>query len=365
MTEVTRLLTVNLEPKFYTAHVPRQSINYRGYSLDLTETDYEEVVSLLPEYWNTDKDRMLRFIAFSDKSFYCERVKEVFNYTTREVEQKVYKFDAATPEQVTQVFNLFLDYYSKKRIEIVENLYDSILHKIRDLSYIEYNLLQSRDKILKDTDYMFLADYNFSSDEEKEKWSVYRQEWRDITNQEAWKTRDYGELIIPVSPNPASELCILMDEIRYVAQQSAFPKKIIDDIVATYENSPPVEIVKKFAEVQIKCEVMRALNDIKLPIFDININALEESLSQIQDIPGEMIRDDILIEDEDPKTWWQTGIQKLEEKIQIINNQLKEYDVNFTIVDILNQLIETNKRSLVEYDAINLINDIQNDEGAI
>lgn len=365
MTEVTRLLTVNLEPKFYTAHIPRQSINYRGYSLDLTETDYEEVISLLPEYWHTEKDKMLRFVAFSDKSFYCERVKEVFNYTTRETEQKVYKFDAATTEQVTQVFNLFLDYFSKKRITIIEDLYDTIIHKIRDLSYIEYNLLQSRDKILKDTDYMFLSDYNFSSAEEKEKWSVYRQEWRDITKQEAWKTRDYGDLIIPVSPNPASELCVLMDEIRYVAQQSAFPKKIIDDIVSIYENSPPIDIVKKFAEVQIKCEVMRTLSDMKLPIFDINISSLEESISEIQDIPAQMIRDDILIEEENPKTWWETGIQKLEEKISIINNQLREYDLNFSIVDILNELVENNKRNISEYEAVKLLEDIQNDEGAV
>ena len=365
MTEVTRLLTVNLEPKFYTAHIPRQSINYRGFSLDLTESDYEEVIALLPEYWNTDKDRMLRFVAFSDKSFYCERVKEVFNYTTREVEKKVYKFDAATPEQVTEVFNTFLQFYSKKRIEKIEGLYDEIIQKINDLSYIEYNLLQARDKILKDTDYMFLGDYSFATEEDKKKWEVYRQEWRDITEQEAWKTRDYSQIIIPVSPNPASELCVLMDEIRYVAAQSNFPKKVVDDIVAVYQDSPPVEIVKKFAEVQVKCEVMRALSDIRLPVFDIDMNSIQESLSELQEIPNEMVRDDILIEDENPKNWWQFGLSKLEDKIEKINTQLQDYDLNFTVADILNGLIESNKRSMVEYDAINLINDIQNDEGAL
>lgn len=365
MTEVTRLLTVNLEPKFYTAHIPRQSINYRGFSLDLTESDYEEVTSLLPEYWHTDKDRILRFVAFSDKSFYCERVKETFNYTNREVEQKVYKFDAATPEQVTEIFNIFLQFYSRKRIEKVEGLYDEIIQKINDLSYIEYNLLQARDKILKETDYMFLGDYKFATEEDKEKWSTYRQEWRNITDQEAWKMRDYSSIIIPVSPNPASELCVLMDEIRYVASQSNFPKKVIDDIISVYQNDPPVEIVRKFAEVQVKCEVMRALSDIRLPILDIDMSSVEQSLSQIQEIPDQMVRDDILIEDENPKNWWQVGMTKLEDKIELINSQLQGYDLNFTIGDILNELIESNKRSVAEYDAINLINDIQNDEGAL
>ena len=62
MSESKRVLTVNLQKKSYADEMVRNNINYMGGNLDLTKSDVESLIADIPEYWNTEKDYLVKFV---------------------------------------------------------------------------------------------------------------------------------------------------------------------------------------------------------------------------------------------------------------------------------------------------------------
>lgn len=362
--EPTKLLTVNLYPQVYPNQRSERSINYKGSYISLLDSEYNDLVSELPSYWHSDKDKLVRFVVYEDGTYFCERVKNVFNFTVRETEDKFYIFNSAPSAEVQNLFNIISSFYSTLKLRKVDNLYDTVLSSIGDLSYIKYTLLTTREKLLKESDYMFLADYKFSNEEEKEKWVTYRQELRDITETQSWKEHDYSNISFPISPSPKEQLAIIGEKLQQQISNLTIPSNLLEEMQDEYSGKPIEEIVKEFAQITIKVELLTAISKLKLPIADLELTNIYYE-NPMADIKDDQSVDSITIPDVISKNAWDMLTSNISEKIKIINEQMARHDINFTINDLLNTIIEENKelmrREQYTEDAYKLINDLQSE----
>lgn len=348
-----RLLTINLQTKYYGESVPRRNINYSGDSIDLTETEYSELLSELPSFWHTEKDRLLRFIFFDDKTYFCEREKEVFNYTNRDTEIKIYKFDYATQEQANFLYAFFLEKYTKIKVARVDNAYDEIMSKIKDMSFVKISLLNARDEMLRNSDYLMMADYPID-EEKRNAWATYRQELRDITEQEAWINNDIINIVMPVSPEPVGQFEIINS---YLGDKNQIPENLTREMLENLIDKPIDQLIKMSTEISLKFEILRSLSKMKLPMIDINYENIVASNNEISDYMNEIMYDGF-IENTLPKSWWDAAVTNLEQKIQDINEKLSSYNLDFTINDVINAVIEQNKLSEQEIEVNTIIEEL-------
>ena len=75
----TRLLQVILQPKFTGSSIVKQKIIYKHSTLDLTDEERIALEASLPDYWHSEKDRLVRF-EYYDDMYFCERYKDYFDY---------------------------------------------------------------------------------------------------------------------------------------------------------------------------------------------------------------------------------------------------------------------------------------------
>ena len=344
-----RLLTVNLESQYYAESVPKRTINYSGDSISLTEEEYTELISEIPSFWNSDKDRLLRFVVFEDKSYFCEREKTVFNYTNRDTEIKVYKFDYADQAQANELYSFFLEKYTKIKVNRIDNLYDNIMSNIKDMSFVKISLLSARDEMLKNSDYLMMPDYPID-DQNKVLWQEYRQNLRDITKQQAWIENDIVNIKMPVSPEPVGQFQIINS---YLDNAEQIPANLTKEMLENLIDKPIDELIRISSEISLKFEILKSISKMKLPMIGINYDNISADNNQISDYMNEIMYDGF-IEDTLPKSWWEAAISNLEQKISDINIKLSSYNLDFTIDDILNAVIEKNKSSeqQIEIDTI-------------
>lgn len=342
-----RLLQVILQPKFNGSSIVKQKIVYRGNVLDLTDAERASLESLLPEYWHTSKDSLARFEKYDDM-YFCERYKEYFNYQTRESDKKYYKFDVASDEEAQKLYVFFLNQYTRIKIARIENLYEQVQGTVGDMTFVKYSLLDSRDKLLQESDYVMMADYPMEEDE-REKWKVYRQSLRDLTDQQAWVDGDLLNIVMPVSPTPKSQLAIFREQL---ANLSSIPQDLLDATAQNIiENGTMESVIQNIAQVSVKFELLKGLSKMKLPMLDLDYTALEndsdyfnESLYSIKN----EVEDESLL----PADWWETATSNIDLLISNINDKLATYQVNFTINDILTSIVNDN---IARQQALNML----------
>jgi len=364
MTEPKRILIVNLQRKLYPADRVRNNINYLGGNLDLSDEDITKLESVIPDMWNTDKDRLIKFVLFEDKTYMCQRQKQTYNFSLRETEEKLYFFDVASVQEVDNLVSIFADFYTRTKISKIENLYDKVLGYLSDFSYIKYTLLETRNKLLKDSDYLMMPDYPLS-EEEKQKWTEYRQSLRDITDQEAWKNNDFINVIMPPSPEPKYQLVEMLSEINRLSSNT-IPPNILESFRENLTGIGIENVIKKFSEITLKLEVLKGISNLKLPFVDIDSNSLSiENIipTKIQDILPEFDSSDVSLSTQRIVSSWQQYLMDVDNKIETINNTLNTLNINFTIGDIINSVAEHTKKTLddvqVEQDVQELLTDLE------
>jgi hypothetical protein len=362
MSSAKRVLTVNLHRKLYPADKVLNNINYLGSDLQLTDSDVADIISKLPEFWNTGKDCLIKFVYFEDGTYMCQRQKEVYNYSLRETEQKIYFFDIDSKQQVNNLVSFFSEFYGKAKLEKIDNIYDEILRNISDFSFVKFNLLETRKKLLAESDYMMLQDYPLS-EEEKIKWSEFRQQLRDITKQEAWINNDLVNVIMPTSPEPRYQLSELFKNLDSLITDNIPPnilQKFHDKLVGIgVEN-----VIKRFSETTLKLEVINGLSKIGLPFAisdgeSLSINKLFSP--NIKDILPEIEETEIDVYSEKVISKWQQYLTDIDNKIDQINNQLSSYNIDFTIGDIIKEVSEHTKNKLDQIDAEEKVEELIND----
>jgi hypothetical protein len=362
----SEILIVNLEPGFYPRSSPKRMISYKGNSLNLAEEEYNFVLKHLPSYWHSEKDKMIRFIVFEEiggkKKYYCEREKEVFNYTHRDYEKKVYQFNPQTDAEGEALYLFFVEKYTKIKIDRADDIYDKILSEVKDLSYIKYSLLNSRDIMLKESDYLMLPDYPID-EESRDRWAEYRQQLRDLTNQEAWIRNDLMNIVMPIGPSPAGQLSILESNFSEIFD---VPVGLMEDVISfvreKIEKEDLAAILQQISSLTVKYEILKSLSKMRLPFLETNYK-IDETVESVGNLYDQLL-DEInlsyaeLSSSDDIKTQLDFSIQKIEKVIENINTNLQRYDIGFTINDILTALIEKNKKSEEDLIAEQIIEDL-------
>lgn len=349
----SKILTVNLDTKYYQSSIPVRRISYNQSSIDLSEEEYQDVFSGIPTFWNTDNDKLIRFAFFTDDTYFCERQKKYFNYTTRETDEKIYKFDYGSFEEAKALYLYFVEKYAKIKIARTENLYESIMNEIKDMSFVKFSLLNARNDLLQESDYLMMPDYPIEQ-EKRILWEEYRQQLRDLTKQEAWMSNNLMEVDIPVSPEPLNQLSTLRQTI---SDLSAIPDNLTEDIINEISDKPIEDIIKNVTKISVKFELLKSISKMNIPVVGINYEDImygEVNYETfLKEVATETFKESTL-----PKDWWEAATTNIEEKIESVNTMLKSYDVNFTINDILNSIIDQNKLSEEQVEVNQIIEEL-------
>lgn len=359
-----RLLTVKLTEKIVPDQRVENYITFRGDRLDLDESLQQELKSLLPEMWHTSKDRLSYFAYYDNNSFICQKVKQIYNFSLKDTEEKLYNYTSATEDQVAQFVSTLEKYYLQFKLRKSEQAYDKIISQLSDVSYLKYQIIEMRQKSLTATDYMFNKDYIFKNSQEELEWKTYRQEWRDITEQEAWKNCDFLNVVLPVSPKPRDQLLDLFQNIGTQLLSSDIPKSITDKMSSTlqelYANNELDHIIKNYVSITLKVEVLKSFSKLRLPIGG--------SIADLDAIKAQLLQNNILSEETiDYLNTTDTNLMNnyltnIENKIATIDEKLKEYNVNFSVSEIINQyaldMSEKVKKMELEQSAMELLSDV-------
>lgn len=348
-----RLLSLRLQRKNYQSQEVERYLTYRGNKIDINDSMFDEILSLVPELWNTDKDRLIQFVWFSDRTFMCLRSKDTYNFSTKQTEEKTYYFNAVTTEQLDSFIKLLIEYFNKVNLDKIENFYSSVYDSLSDVSYFKERVLQMRSQALSESDFMFNSDYVFKNLEEKVLWEKYRQEWRDITDQQFWIDNNFMEIVLPVAPKPINTYSLLVQSLTRSLGNVEVTDNLIKELDMDY--SGYAELSKHYGSVMIKLEVLKALNRLRIPLGLINSDITQESnsLDQIQkemmtssfspvDIFSKYISA-VDIEDEESnitmKSILDEQIKNCDIKLQLINEKLQEYNISITIGEIIEKYV--------------------------
>lgn len=351
---IERVVTLRLQRKSYASERVERYISYNAHRLDFTEQEYNDFLSRMPELWNTEKDRLLYFVLFYDKTYLAQREKDVFNYGTRLTEEKLYNFDEASETELNYFISFLIDEYTKLKISRTENFYDQILDKVSDLSYIKFQMIDLRDKLLADSDYLMMSDYPLS-DEEKEAWKTYRQELRDITKQDAWINNDYMNIVIPTSPIPEKQIIDIFNMVgNTYANAADIPASILEEVKNNLKGYGISNVIEKFSQISIKVELLRAISALKIPsgVTSDEISAIDTLIPQdLTDIIPENQIENLRDAAIGNMTNWQTYLDEIDEKILKLNDTLTKYNVGFSVSDVLEKIATDIKERADKLDA--------------
>lgn len=368
----TRILSLRIQRKKYPADIVERYLVYRGNKLDITDSLYDELISIIPEYWNTDKDRLIQFVWFENKTFLCVRNKTIYNFSTKETEEKLYQFNSVTQEQLDNLIKILLEFFNKSKLKEIEDFYSEVYNSLSDLSFVKERILAMRNEALIETDYMFNSDYVFKNEDEKNKWKEYRQEWRDITEKDFWINNDFVNLNLPVAPRPFDSFALLVSGFKNSLVSIEITDNLKNDLSIDFEGYK--NLAQNYGNIMFKIELLRTLTKLKIPMGVLS----EDSDTTLDDMDA-IVRSSVTpvdiynrymsvrdIEGEDSKTTMKSildeQINNVETKLQIIDEKLKEYNIDFTIGDILQKFVEDMKLRIIEKEkenqAIDLLNEI-------
>ena len=351
---VERVITLRLQRKSYAVEKVERYISYNGHRLDFTEQEYNDFLSRIPELWNTDRDRLLYFVLFFDKTYLAQREKDVFNYGTRLTEEKLYNFDEISDIELNLFTSFLVDEYTKLKISRTENFYDEILSKVSDLSYMKFQIIDLRDKLLADSDYLMMPDYPLD-EADRESWKAYRQQLRDITKQQAWIDNDYMNITLPASPAPEKQIIDIFNKVgNTYANAADIPPSILEEVRNNLKGYGITNVIEKFSQISIKVELLRALSALKIPT-----GVTADEISTINTLIPQSITD-IIPEDQVKNlqeavtgnvTNWEAYLNDIDEKIIKLNDTLTKYNVGFTVGDVIQQVATDLKEKADKLDA--------------
>jgi hypothetical protein len=269
-----KILTLYLDP--HVGHpdlkIPVR-LTYKGYPLQMTQQDYDDLISVIPEFWYTENDKITLFTLFADKNYYCERQKKIYNYSTKTFETVPYRFDSVDEIQLKEFVDILITFFDKINLRNQRDIEERLISSIQDYSIVENFVLNIRQYILTKTDYMFMSDYP-SSDEKKQKWAEYRQNWRDVTKQEAWKEGNLHQVILPISPEETTGYTFnaIYDtgfSVPEIEKYLAFNQKT--ENVENYEENIKT-VVSKYCEYALKSNIISAISRFRMPSIDSSLN---------------------------------------------------------------------------------------------
>ena len=321
-------------------------MTYLDNTVPLTDAQQEEILADIDPKYNHPAEKLRNFVAVVydgsseysvelEKTFYDFRTKsEVTRTSVRQIDS----------EEGLNLFNFFKEKYSKFLLQNFDNLYNTIYEKVSGQSVVKSKLVYIRDGFLDESDKYMLPDFPIS-DEEREKWRVYRQELRDMTEQQAWKDGLLNQVDMPVAPLPMTQLGLIENVID--ATSPTFTKYLRDNFNFTQVE----DIIKNLSKVSVKLNIIASLAELKIPsLFHVDLTPLEShelvtgmrvDVTQFSEIFGET--------DQETGEWeatkpWDDAVANLNAKIEEINQLLNNYELDFTIDELIVDILEEQQR---------------------
>ena len=349
-----RVITLRLQRQSNYGDLVERYINYNGSRLDFSESEFNDFLSKMPSLWNSDKDRLIYFVLFEDKSYLAQRIKDVYNYGTRETEEKLYNFDEANETELNAFVSFAANYYTNLKIQRTENFYDAIIEKVADVSYMKYQLLEMREKQLKETDYLVLPDYPLS-DEEKQQWTEYRQQLRDMPAQQAWIDADYQSVKVPVSPRPKNQIVDMFNMVGSAYSNAAdLPPALLEKVQENIDGLGINDIIEKWTEITLKVQILKGIASLKMPdgLTTDELSAIDQLIPHGA---TDLVPEDQLENLDDAVKGslnnWNDYLQSVDTKVEYVNNKLQELSADFTMSDIIQKIAADMQVKAKEQDA--------------
>jgi hypothetical protein len=303
---------------------------------------------------------------FEDNTYMSVRCKDIYNFSRKESEQKTYFYDAATDEQVAEMSKIVTDFFGVKKIAEVGDFYDTVMANLSDMSYMKQKLKNMRTDALFQSDFMFNSDYTFSDPDVEQKWKTYRQEWRDITSTDAWTNNNFVDISVPIAPVPIVTFEILLSELKNSLSNVSVTDTLLNDMSISFDCVEYENVARNFGAISFKLEILKTLAKLNIP-FNSNIgepqntaediNEIELGLSKLQLIPMDIYtryKSAQDIEDESSpdtmKSIISDQLDSVDLKIEAINAKLVEYNVGYTIADIMTKYVEDTKLQAAQHD---------------
>lgn len=341
------LLKVTLQHQVYPGIIPNRFITYKTSTLKLTDSQYDEIMSSLSETWSSKNDKILRFNVSIDENgetrYYLEMEKNAYDFRVREF-RKMFYIREPSREESEYLYLTFKDFYTKYRLEGYTNFYDDVLESVGNSSLTCLKVKQIRNDLLKESDVYMLSDYPIS-EEEREKWKEYRQKLRDLTLQDSWPN-DIVNIEIPVAP-------LSNDQLRIVSRYVNIPVEMFNEFGIGLIESKSNEVIKNFINISTKMEVLSSLSKLQIPLFTesgLSAEQVAEQIDEMRSMVGLAESDAILQEEFSDSNLaaakYLEVVDQLNDKIATINEKLKEYNINFTIDDVINDILK--KRDIQE-----------------
>jgi hypothetical protein len=316
-------------------------LRYKNNSIELDDEKYEKLMSQIPSFWHSKKDRIIHFTITADGVFFCEREKEIYNYSTKSVEKKIYVFDAGTKDDVKKLTDVLYKFFEEEYIQKIEDIQLKIINELRHLSYLRDHFLRLRSQFLANSDYKLMPDYPIQ-ESEKNQWIEYRQQLRDITKQEAWVNRNYIDVKFPVAPDNKEQV----EEIIFYLKSNGI------DFTNYRTNEKNVEekvsyFIENLAQLTAKKAIIETLVRIGLPSINkiIYPNYPEFSLDNFAKSSYEDVK--IFSEFDNYKN-------EIEEELKKINNDLT--------IDKIYQMIKDSVSSIdIDKDIEDVLMDVENE----
>jgi hypothetical protein len=320
----------------------KRYIRYKTNMVELNDDNCAKLLSLLPPFWHTDKDRIIHFTITSDGTFLCEREKEVYDYSTKTTDKKVYIFDGATKEDVKELTNVLYKFFEEEYVKQVTNIQSKIVGELRHLSFLKEHFLRLRNQFLSSSDFRVLPDYPID-DYEKQKWIEYRQQLRDITKQEAWENKNYIDIKFPVSPSNEEQA---IEIVTYLKSNGID----FSDYRTTDDN----------AEEQMAFFIENlSLLTAKKAIINILVNIGLPSINNIifPEFPEFTLNDYVKSPYQDVKIF--SDIDNLKNQIE---TELRKIDENITFDKIYEMIKEATKMLDIEKEVEDILIDLENEQ---
>jgi hypothetical protein len=177
----------------------QHQVYYRGMFRDIPDTYWkDEIGPRLYPLWDSDKDKLIVFTYYDNNTYHAQRRKFVKDFKKDEYIWRDYEMEVMDNNEAAKLYEFLKEtFYLVDSIE-KENFNKELANAYYDSKYISwYGIRLARNFLLEQSDWAFLPDSPLD-DENKEWWKKYRQELRDIPQNNSF-TEPY-DVLFPISP---------------------------------------------------------------------------------------------------------------------------------------------------------------------
>ena len=218
-----------------------QEITYNGTSKVIPESYWKDtLLPFLYPLWDSDKDKLILFNWFTNDTYYAKRRRHKKNFSTGEYEWVDYEMEQLAGDEGKAVKDKLVEaYYLIDSLEEQEFNQELARMYAKTTSVSPFTIRLSRNFLLDETDCAMTTDAPLT-DEEKARYTAYRQKLRDITDQAEFST-DAESVKFPISPefynkiylqdNPGVEYLATDDQMLPLGRHQL---KLFRDKIANY-----------------------------------------------------------------------------------------------------------------------------------